>query len=214
MKLYGAPLSNYFNMVKHALLEKGLEFEEVELRPSQDPGFLKMSPMGKVPVLETDKGFLTETDAILDYIDEAFPQHALFPRDPYARAKVRQVMKMQELYVETPVHNLVGVLFNREIPQHVRDATQPAAKKGLAALGRLVRFNPWICGEEMTAADIFVFYSFSLSNRLTKQVYGWDMLQEIPGLAAWYQCFMGRGVAIDIVKSNKAAVEALARNKN
>lgn len=205
MKLYGVPLSNYFNMVKHAMLEKGLDFEEVDIRPNQEPEFLRKSPMGKVPVLETDRGCLTETDVILNYLDEEYPQYALFPGDPYARAKVRQLMKIQELYIETPAHNLVGVLFGREVPQHVKDASQPAARKGLTALGRVVRFNPWICGEVFTAADIFVFYSFSLSNRLTKQVYGWDMLQEVPGLAAWYQCFMERGVTVQIMKANKAA---------
>lgn len=210
MKLYGVPLSNYFNMVKHAMLEKGLDFEVVEVRPSQEPEFLMKSPMGKVPVLETPRGFISETDAILDYLDEAFPQNALFPQDPYARAKVRQLMKMQELYIENPAHNLIGVLFGREVPEHVKEHSRPAAQRGLAALGRLVRFNPWLCGEMFTAADIFVFYSFTLSNRLTKLVYGWDMLQDVPGLAAWYHCFQDRGVARDIVKETVAAQEALA----
>lgn len=214
MKLYGVPLSNYFNMVKHAMLEKGLDFEVVEVRPSQEPEFLMKSPMGKVPVLETERGFISETDAILDYLDEAFPQNALFPKDPFARAKVRQLMKMQELYVENPAHNLIAALFGREVPEHVKEHSQPAARKGLAAMGRLVRFNPWICGEMFTAADIFVFYSFTLSNRLTRLVYGWDMLHEVSGLAAWYQCFQDRGVARSIMKETQAAQDALAnRNK-
>jgi len=210
MKLYGVPLSNYFNMVKHAMLEKGLEFEVVETRPSQEPEFLKKSPMGKVPVLETERGFISETDAILDYLEEAFPQNPLFPQDPFARAKVRQLMKVQELYVETPAHNLIGALFGREVPEHVREQSRPAAQRGLAAMGRLVRFNPWLCGEMFTAADIFVFYSFTLSNRLVKMVYGWDMLQEVPGLAAWYHCFQERGVARDILRETQAAQDALA----
>lgn len=210
MKLYGVPLSNYFNMVKHAMLEKGLEFEVVETRPSQEPEFLKKSPMGKVPVLETERGFISETDAILDYLEEAFPQNPLFPQDPFARAKVRQLMKVQELYVETPAHNLIGALFGREVPEHVREQSRPAAQRGLAAMGRLVRFNPWLCGEMFTAADIFVFYSFTLSNRLVQMVYGWDMLQEVPGLAAWYHCFQERGVARDILRETQAAQDALA----
>lgn len=214
MKLYGMPLSNYFNMVRHAMLEKGLEFEVVETRPSQEPDFLKKSPMGKVPVLETERGFITETDVILDYLDETWPQNALFPQDPFARAKVRQLMKVQELYIETPVHNLIAALFGREVPEQIKERSRPEAQRGLIALGRLVRFNPWLCGEMFTAADIFVFYSFSLSNRLTKMVYGWDMLHEVPGLNAWYQCFQDRGATRDILKDTLAAQEALAnRNK-
>ena len=52
-------------MEKIALLEKGIEFEEVDTRPSQEDDYLSMSPMGKVPCLETDHGCITEVDAIL-----------------------------------------------------------------------------------------------------------------------------------------------------
>jgi len=48
IKLYGFPISNYYNMVKMALLEKGMEFEEVIVKPSQEDIFLVKSPMGKV----------------------------------------------------------------------------------------------------------------------------------------------------------------------
>ncbi len=59
MKLYGVPLSNYFNMAKHAVLEKSLACEIVSMRPSQESEFLAMSPMGKIPVLETSHGCLS-----------------------------------------------------------------------------------------------------------------------------------------------------------
>ena len=166
--------------------------------------------MGKVPLLETDHGFISETDAILDYLDEACPGPELFPQDPFARAKVRQLMKVQELYIETPAHNLIGVIFGREVPQHVKDASQPAARKGLAALGRLVHFKPWIAGNELTAADIFVFYSFVLSNRVTKLTYGWDMLAEVPGLAPWFERFGTLDITRRIMADNQAASDALA----
>lgn len=49
LKLHGFSISNYYNMEKIALLEKGIEFEEVDTRPSQEDDYLSMSPMGKVP---------------------------------------------------------------------------------------------------------------------------------------------------------------------
>jgi glutathione S-transferase len=205
MKLHGVPLSNYYNMAKHAVLLKGVACEFVNTRPSQEPDYLLKSPMGKIPLLETPQGFLSETDAILDYLDEAFPGPKLFPQDAFARAKVRQLMKVQELYVETPAHNLIGVIFGREIAPHVKEAVQPDARKGLAALGRLVKFSPWIAGSEFSAADIFVFYSFVLSNRLTKLTYDWDMLPEVPGLPAWYQRFEALEVTQGTLADNRAA---------
>lgn len=213
MQLHGVPLSNYFNMVKHALLEKGLPFEEVPTRPSQQEAFLAQSPMGKIPLLETEHGFLTETDAILDYLDEAYSDIRLFPEAAFARAKVRQLMKTQELYVETPAHALIGALFGREVPAHTIAASRVNAAKGLAALGRLVQFRPWICGATLSCADIFVFYSFTLSNRLTQLVYQWDMLQEIPGLASWYDTFAQREITQQVMAASNAASEALAAKK-
>ena len=210
MKLHGIPLSNYYNMAKHAVLMKGIACEFVNTRPSQEADYLAKSPMGKIPLLETPKGFLSETDAILDYLDEAFPGPKLFPQDPFARAKVRQLMKVQELYIETPAHNLIGVIFGREVPQQARDAGQPEARKGLAALGRLTKFAPWIAGSEFSAADIVVFYSFVLSNRLTMLTYDWDMLAEVPGLATWYQRFEALELTQGILADNRAAAAKLA----
>ncbi len=186
MKLHGVPLSNFYNMAKHSLLEKGADFEEIVTAPSQEPSFLAMSPMGKVPMLETDEGPLTEAPAIMEYLDLKFPGNALYPADPFARAKVIQLMRIMELYVEAPVHPLVGILFDRDIPDHVMAAARPEAEKGLAALERLAKFTPYIAGDQFTFADIVAFHGFTLANMLTKQVLDWDMLTAVPGLQEWY----------------------------
>lgn len=47
IKLYGFPISNYYNMVKMTLLEKGMAFEEVMVRPSQEADYLSCSPTGE-----------------------------------------------------------------------------------------------------------------------------------------------------------------------
>ena len=69
IKLYGFPISNYYNMAKVVMIEKGIEFEEVLVRPNQEADYLSKSPMGKVPSIETEQGFLTETGVIIDYLD-------------------------------------------------------------------------------------------------------------------------------------------------
>ena len=102
IKLYGFPLSNYFNMVKMALLEKGIDYEFVELQTSQDESMLARSPMGKVPFIETEAGFLSETSVILEYLDETGGGASLLPEEPMARARVRVLMKQLELYIELP----------------------------------------------------------------------------------------------------------------
>ena len=70
IKLYGAPLSNYYNMVKTALIEKGIEFEAMMQPPSQEDDYRAKSAMGKIPCIETERGFLAESSAILDHLED------------------------------------------------------------------------------------------------------------------------------------------------
>ena len=89
IKLYGFKVSNYFNMLKFALLEKGIEFKVVEATPSQESEFTAKSPMGKVPCIEVENRFLSETSIILDYLEESSTAPALYPADTFERAKNR-----------------------------------------------------------------------------------------------------------------------------
>lgn len=208
MKLHGIAFSNFFSMAKHALLEKGLETEFLDTMPSQDPAFLEKSPMGKVPMLETDEGCLTEASVIMEFLEEKYPEPALLPGDAYARACARRFMKTFELYVEGPLHPLVGKLFGREIPQHVLDNGRSLGGRGLAAIKRMAKFSPWICGEQFTAADIMAFYSLRLVRPLAQDAYDWDIFDEVPGMAGWYAHMASRPVTQRVEADMEAAMQA------
>ena len=80
--------------VRIALNLKGQAFDVVStdlIKGEQfDPDYLKINPQGVVPALVTDDGqTLTQSMAILEYLDEVFPEPALMPADPMARARVR-----------------------------------------------------------------------------------------------------------------------------
>jgi glutathione S-transferase len=94
LKLHGFTVSNYFNMVKMALIEKGIDFEFVDVRPNQEGNFLAKSPMGKVPCLETDDGFISETNVIFEYLEDLGQGVALLPASAYEKAKVRELVKV------------------------------------------------------------------------------------------------------------------------
>jgi glutathione S-transferase len=186
IKLHGAAGSNYYNVVKTALLEKGIAFEAVAAQPSQDPGYLAKSPMGKIPCIETAQGFLAETHAILDFLEDTQPKPALLPADPFARAKVRELVQSIELYVELVARRGFGVFFDREVPQHVKDALKQELPKGIAAIRKLAKFSPWIAGSEFTYADLFGYWAFSLASLSAKRNVGIDLFAELPGAQAWY----------------------------
>ena len=92
LKLCGFRISNYHNKVRIALLEKGVPYEEdPSCAPSQKEEFLSRSPIGKVPFLELDDGRrLAESEVIAEYLEEAYPQKPLLPKDPFERARSRR----------------------------------------------------------------------------------------------------------------------------
>ena len=102
LKLHGIQMSNYYSIVKMVMLEKGIDFEEVQQMPSRkDENWLTKSPMGKVPALETPDGPIAETLAILDYLEDLKPEPSLLPGSAYERARARQIAVHCIYHVDT-----------------------------------------------------------------------------------------------------------------
>lgn len=181
LKLYGFPISNYYNMVKMALLEKGIDFEEVNVRPNQEDGFLAKSPMGKVPVLETEKGFLSETNVIFDYLEELGTGSALMPEDAFERAKVRELIKEIELYIELPARTCYKEgFFGGTVSEEVKKKARADLGKGIKCLQRNGKFSPYVAGDTFTYADIMFMYSMGLAASCAKRVLEVKLLDGFP----------------------------------
>ena len=90
--LCGITISNYYNKVKLALLEKGVPFsEEVCKTGSRDEAVLACSPLGKVPFIRTERGSLCESEAIMSYLEAAWPTPPLLPADACFDAVVDRI---------------------------------------------------------------------------------------------------------------------------
>lgn len=185
LKLYGFPLSNYYNMVKIALIEKGVSFEEVDFHPSQEWDYLSKSPMGKVPCIETDDGFLSETDVILNYLEDTYPEPAFLPKDAFARAKVRELMKELELYVELTSRTVYPeAFFGGTVSDEVKDKARASIERGFACIKANGQFSPFIAGSELTYADFFFMYSVSLARACGGRLWQWDPIADFPEAGA------------------------------
>ena len=182
LKVYGFAVSNYFNMVRMALAAKGLEFEVVKTFPSQDGAWLAKSPMGKVPCLETEHGFIAETQTILEYLDDEYPENPLFPATPYDRARARQLMHSIELYLELPARRLFpGALFGRHNDKLTIEEVKPVLEKGVRTFNQLANCGPYVMGDMPFAPDYMALYTLPLVQQVAKKTYGWDILAEIDG---------------------------------
>lgn len=183
-KLHGFGRSNYYNVAKMALLEKGAEFEEIKVFPSQEEDFLGKSPMGKVPCLETPLGFLTETAAIVEYVDETVDGPSLFPGDAWQRARARELMHQIELYVDLAVRpTFAEAFFGGEVSGDVKQTAESNLKRGLEAISRRAEFSPYIAGAEFSAADAMAFYCLPLAGMVSRKFFDFDPVAHLDGAA-------------------------------
>jgi len=179
LKLCGFPLSNYYNKVKLALLEKGVPFtEELAWLGETDP---EASPLGKVPYLKTPQGGLSESTVMLEYIEAAHPEHPLLPADPFEAAKVRELLRYLELHLELVARNLYPeAFFGGKVSDNTKEKTRQQLEKNIAAFARLARFSPFIAGNEFTLADCAAAVHLPLISAATKIIYGQDLLAALP----------------------------------
>ena len=184
--LHGFAASNYYNIVKHALLYKELPFQENLMFAGSDE-LLRVSPVGKVPAITTDEGVtLSESSVICDFIEETYPAIPLYPKSAAERAAVRQIMKISELYFELPSRRLIPYVFSgTNAPDAVKEEVRQVLNRGIIALNRLCQFSPWIAGEQFTMADIYVHYVNTIVNAFALTQLDWDVLAEIPSMKEW-----------------------------
>ncbi|MBF8727759.1 MULTISPECIES: glutathione S-transferase [Pseudomonas] len=205
LKLHGFPVSNYYNMVKLALLEKGAPFEEVLFFSGQTPQVLEVSPRGKVPVLQTEHGFLSETTVILDYIEQTQDGKALLPADPYAKAKVHELVKEIELYIELPARTCYAeAFFGMPVEPLVKEKARTELLAGFATLKRNGRFAPYVAGEQLTLADLMFCFSVDLACAVGKKVLNIDFLEDFPQAKALLE-LMGQNPHMAKIVADKEA---------
>jgi glutathione S-transferase len=177
LKLYGFSLSNYYNKIKLILLEKGVAFEEVRVPMGGGPQAELASPLRKVPWIETEQGFLCESQAIADYIEARWPTPALIPADPWQAAKVRELITFMDLHVELCARQLyVQAFFGGTLPPEQIARVKADLIKHLAALKQLAAFAPYAAGDTFTQADAAVFVSLPLAALASKLVCGEDLV--------------------------------------
>jgi len=187
MKLHGFSSSNYYNVPKLAFLEKGIEFEEIQSYTgvSQDykPEYLDKSPLGKVPALETPEGCISESRAILEYIERAYPQHSLLPETPFGIAKVQELSQFIELYFELVARRLIVNLLTGTQPDAVvLKEVEASLSKSVVALSKLSNFEKFAYGDQFGLADIAAILNLPVVRSVGKKFLGRDPLAEVPGL--------------------------------
>ena len=160
-RLFHVPLSPYCRKVRLSLAEKKIEVELVEEKYwEQDPDFLRRNPAGKVPVLKMDGMTMAESAPICEYLEEAYPEPALLPKDPKQRYEVRRLVSwFDDKFHHEVTANLLYERVNKKVTgQGYPDSKniKTGAKKikfHLDYMGWLLDQRRWLAGNQMTLAD-------------------------------------------------------------
>lgn len=208
LKLCGFAVSNYYNKVKFALLEKGVEFEEELVWTDRSPELLARSPLGKVPFLETEQGVLCESQVLMEYIEEAYPEKPLMPADPFAAAKVRELITFLELHLELVARELYAeAFFGGKVSDEIKARTQKLLTRNAKAFGKLAKFSPYIAGAEFTMADCAGMVHLPLVSMASKIIYGEDVLADLP--VREYTKMLGQRPTAQCVNADRKANQEL-----
>jgi glutathione S-transferase len=213
IKVCGFRVSNYHNKVLIALLEKGVPYEEdCNVKPSQKPEYLALSPMGKVPFMEVDGTGgtrLIESEVILEYLEDAYPQKPLLPKDPLARAKVRELVTVIELHLELVARRLyAAAFFGGTSSDSTKQSVEKDLAKGVRTLKALAKFSPFIAGAEFTLADCAAAVHLPVITLATKLTYGRDFLEELPQMKAYLKMLGERPAIAKVNADRRTASEA------
>jgi glutathione S-transferase len=184
LKLCGFAGSNYHNKVKLALLEKGVAFEEelVWTGLKDNPALSTRSPLGKVPFLQTEQGVVLESSACCEYIEDAYTQHPLIPKDPFAAAKVRELLIYLDLHIELVSRELIPMAYfgAPAASQERQDHVKKTLIKGITGLKTLTKFSPFIAGDAFTLADCSAIVHLPTVMGVCRAVWKEDLFAELP----------------------------------
>jgi maleylpyruvate isomerase len=204
VKLYGNEISSSTARVRIALALKGLPVEMQSIgvlgegAENRQAGYLAVNPQGLVPALLTDEGvLLTQSLAIIDYLDERYPDPRLLPEGAADRAFARSLA----LAVAAEMHALTPP----RVAAYLRDAAgfgpdeiltwnRHWMSEGLHAIEALLASRPtrlYAAGDAPSVADIFLFPQAINAERAGLQLDGWrrvsaiiDRLSAIPEFSA------------------------------
>jgi glutathione S-transferase len=191
MKLYEFAATRSIR-VRWTLQELEVPFESVTIRLPENehksPEFLKVNPVGKVPVLIDDGFVLTESAAIVRYLAEKYPEKRLWPTSLRERAEADRWLMFAVTELEQPLWRIARHTFVYPEEQRISADVQIAARelKEMAQVAeRHLRDREFLAGNHVTVADFVMAYTLDWANEE-------NLLEDTPSLRAYMERMYAR----------------------
>lgn len=187
IKLVTSKLSPYGHRVEMTLIEKNIPYEKQEISLAEKPDwFVKDAPFGKVPLLYVGERSLFESIAICEYLEDAFPEKPLHPKDLVDRAWHRAWMEVSSGILA----GTFGMVFAQN--QHDFDIKKSETVSRLEVLSRHLKFNPYFDGEKFSLVDICMASAFKPLTFIDKK-FTLDIFDSCKNVTTYVENVVSRG---------------------
>ena len=198
INVYGIPGSPFLRSVEIALNEKGLDYQLHALAPGQhkEPEHLARHPFGRIPTFDHDGFTVYETQAILRYLDDVFPNPPLTPVNARQRTRMNQVIGIIEWYFFPKA--AAPIAFNRIIGPRLLglpgdDAAvteaMPMGRTCFEVLDGILGDQPYFGGDRISIADIMLGAQLDLFAECEE---GRELIGGTSNLSAWLELMKAR----------------------
>jgi len=168
--LFGSPLSSYTAKVRIALEYKGIAYVEREPEGGyRSAAWRETVPTGTIPAIDHDGFLLAESEAILEYLEECWPEPTLLPGSAQQRARIRWLARLHDLHLEPRVRALFPLVRD---PQGAARLAEPltALQAQVKVLDRIARPAPMLGGESLSVADCGFAVSLALARLIVERL--------------------------------------------
>ncbi|WLH13664.1 maleylacetoacetate isomerase [Pseudomonas hefeiensis] len=199
MELYTYYRSTSSYRVRIALALKGLDYQALPVNliavpggEHRQPAYLAINPQGRVPALRTDEGrLLVQSPAIIEYLEERYPQVPLLNADLALRARERGIAAL----IGCDIHPLHNVSVLNMLRQWGHDETQVTQwighwiSQGLAAVEQLIGDDGYCFGTTPGIADVYLIPQLYAAERFNVSLEAYPRIRRVAALAATHPAF-------------------------
>ncbi len=211
IEIYSAILCPFAHRSRLTLREKGISFKLIEIDLQNKPAnFLEISPYGKVPVLKHGDNRVWESAIINEYLDEAFPEPPLLPKEPFQRAQSRIWIN----FADSRLFAATGKLLYGSDPQSRTKILQEIAEHLLfierEGLPKMSDRGPYWLGSEISLVDL-TYYPWFEQLAVLEHFRGFQLPSVLDRLKVWWEAVANRESVRTIAKSQEFYIESYAR---
>ncbi|BAY10099.1 glutathione S-transferase N-terminal domain-containing protein [Calothrix sp. NIES-2098] len=209
--IYSAVVCPFAHRSRLVLLEKGIDFDLVEIDLQNKPAnFTDISPYSKVPVIKHGNERVWESAIINEYLDEVFPQPSLLPKDAISKAQARIWIDFANTRFVPAFSSLLRSLDSQKQKEAAQELEQHLRFIENEALAKLSDNGPYWFGEAISLVDL-TFYPWFERWAAIEQYRGFKLPAELTRIQKWWDAVSQRESVKAIANSPKFYLERYAR---